>query len=281
MTLADEVALHAPETYFESLRRLGRVPAQPAWDLAAGSLRRKPRLGFYRPGERLPVERELAEQLGVSRVTIAQALRVLKGEGLVESLGRAGGALVLAAKLRPERELLEELRRSEAEISDLLVCRDAVETRVARLAAANRRELHLEVLGRTLTPLATATQELREARHEMRDATSLDAMEKAQTAAIAFRREDSVFHLTLADAAGNRCLFDLVEELRAEFFARVELDLPYLDLETQDVAGEHERILRAIHEQDKRRAEEEMQVHIESIREMIARTVRQEAPAMA
>ena len=54
-----------------------------------------PRLGLAAPGERLPAERDLAARLGVSRVTLREALHALQEAGYVESRrGRYGGTFV-------------------------------------------------------------------------------------------------------------------------------------------------------------------------------------------
>ena len=54
------------------------------------------RLGLVPGGERLPAERELADRLGISRVTLREVLKVLQDQGLVESRrGRYGGTFVL------------------------------------------------------------------------------------------------------------------------------------------------------------------------------------------
>ncbi|MEU1026347.1 GntR family transcriptional regulator, partial [Streptomyces sp. NPDC005904] len=58
------------------------------------------RLGLVPGGERLPSERELADRLGISRVTLREVLKVLTDQGLVESRrGRYGGTFV---RPRPE-----------------------------------------------------------------------------------------------------------------------------------------------------------------------------------
>ena len=54
-------------------------------------IRRALALGVLLPGERLPAERALAEELGVSRVTVREALRVLQGEGLLVTKRDSGG----------------------------------------------------------------------------------------------------------------------------------------------------------------------------------------------
>src|SRR5919206_4462183 len=54
------------------------------------------RLGILAPGTRLPSERELAEQLGISRSTLRQAITTLVQSGHLESIrGRGGGTFVV------------------------------------------------------------------------------------------------------------------------------------------------------------------------------------------
>ena len=67
-----------------------------AW-LTSDRLRREIHLGVYVSGNKLPPQRELAKSLGVSLVTLREALRILEAEGyLILRRGAAGGAFVLA-----------------------------------------------------------------------------------------------------------------------------------------------------------------------------------------
>ena len=70
-------------------------------------LRHAIHIGTYLPGDKLPPERTLAQQLGVSRMTVREAIRVLRADGYVASRrGPAGGITVLdqgedSKRLRP------------------------------------------------------------------------------------------------------------------------------------------------------------------------------------
>ncbi|MFD0069077.1 FadR/GntR family transcriptional regulator, partial [Streptomyces sp. NPDC127574] len=94
------------------------------------------RLGLVPGGERLPAERELAERLGISRVTLREVLKVLQDQGLVESRrGRYGGTFVLARAEAPDEH---ELRRRVAsvDIEDVLRFREVLEVGAAGLCAS-------------------------------------------------------------------------------------------------------------------------------------------------
>jgi DNA-binding FadR family transcriptional regulator len=95
------------------------------------------RLGLVSGGERLPAERELAERLGISRVTLREVLRVLQDQGLVEARrGRYGGTFVLA---RADAGGEDELRRRVAgvDLEDVLRFREVLEVGAAGLCAAH------------------------------------------------------------------------------------------------------------------------------------------------
>jgi len=90
-----------------------------------------------RAGDRLPAERELAQRLGVSRASVKQAIVVLAVQGLVET--RHGGGTYLVRDTldaEPVERMVERRRR----LPDVLDAREALETKLAELAAVRRTD---------------------------------------------------------------------------------------------------------------------------------------------
>ncbi|MFD6292626.1 FadR/GntR family transcriptional regulator [Streptomyces sp. NPDC060205] len=143
------------------------------------------RLGLVPGGERLPAERELAQRLGISRVTLREVLKVLQDQGLVESRrGRYGGTFVRARSEAAGATGGAELRRRVAgvDIEDVLRFREVLEVGAAELCAAHG-----------LSGARAAL--LREALARTRDAPLAE-----------YRRLDTLFHLTLAELCGSPTL---------------------------------------------------------------------------
>ncbi|TDC11346.1 FadR family transcriptional regulator [Streptomyces sp. 8K308] len=96
-----------------------------------------------RAGDRLPAERDLAQRLGVSRASVKQAIVVLEVQGLVEV--RHGGGTYLrrdSLDAEPVERLVERRRR----LPDVLEAREALETKLAELAAERRTAEDLAAL---------------------------------------------------------------------------------------------------------------------------------------
>ncbi|WP_367123553.1 FadR/GntR family transcriptional regulator [Streptomyces phytohabitans] len=96
-----------------------------------------------RAGDRLPAERELAARLGVSRASVKQAVVVLEVRGLVE-VRHGGGTYLRGDSLdaEPVERFVERRRR----LPDVLDAREALETKLAELAAARRTDDDLAAL---------------------------------------------------------------------------------------------------------------------------------------
>ena len=124
-------------------------------------------VGTYSPGERLPAERELAERLQVSRVTVRQALQRLVDLGLVAARrGRGGGTFVTTQAW--EDVAPEEARRTlESELPrlrDLFDYRCLVEGLIARTAAERRTPEQAAGLRAALDEFATTGEDMVAAR---------------------------------------------------------------------------------------------------------------------
>jgi DNA-binding transcriptional regulator YhcF (GntR family) len=89
------------------------------------------------PGDRLQSERELAEQFGVSRITVRDALRVLEARGLIRvKVGATGGAFVEEANTDRVAESISTLiKLKRMTLSELAEARKVVEAATAELAA--------------------------------------------------------------------------------------------------------------------------------------------------
>jgi GntR family transcriptional regulator, transcriptional repressor for pyruvate dehydrogenase complex len=219
------------------------VEVTAAYQLVVDRLRRAIHLRQYVPGDRLPSERKLAESLGVSRVTVREALRVLQDEGYVESRrGAAGGPFVVPRK-EPTERLRAILRERREEFESILDFRIVVEGGAARMAAERRTDTDLD--------------RLRSALDEMRSSDGLGT----------FRRADSAFHLAIANAAANPMLRESIEHARAAMF--LPMDSLEQEVPLSHWVDEHLRLLAAIDGHDAATAQRVMATHVERNRSEI------------
>ena len=93
------------------------------------------------PGDKLPAERELAARLGVSRATLSQALVALEVIGAVAV--RHGDGTVVAKSPGASR-IVEAVRAHADRLPEIIETRDALETKIASLAASRRTDEDLQ-----------------------------------------------------------------------------------------------------------------------------------------
>ena len=89
-------------------------------------------------GDRLPPERELAQRLGVSRATLSQALVALEVVGVVEV--RHGDGTVVTERQQQTTRIVEAIRSHADRLPEVIETRDALETKIASLAALRRTD---------------------------------------------------------------------------------------------------------------------------------------------
>lgn len=231
---------------------LGPIKQIAAHELVLDQIRRSLDHGQFRPGDRLPPERELAEMLDVSRTTVRAAVAILEHEGrLSVRRGRGGGFLVLEPEYDPV-EARRQLRKDRVAVRDAFDFRMIVESGAARLAAERRRAADLPQLS-DLVSRMTETIET------ARSAPSTELITE-------FRLLDSAFHLGIAQASGNEELARVVDEGRRKMWLPVGAIFGRIEDNANDHHGE---ILAAIREKDGDRAADTMTAHIDATRRTI------------
>ncbi|HZB49239.1 MAG TPA: FCD domain-containing protein [Mycobacteriales bacterium] len=218
--------------------------AVPAYQMLADALRARILTRELKPGDRLPIEPDLADQYGVSRSTVREALRVLTSQGLVSTCrGVQGGSFVTCPEpaqisdyLHASLGLLAE--SANVGVDALLEARDMLEVPAAGLAALRRTPEQLEQLRATLYEPAAETIEQR----------------------VALSRR---FHEVMLDAAANPIVGSLVGPIFRVLYERLITRLP---VNSWGMEHDHELIFTAIAAGDAEAARAEMKIHLQKLR---------------
>ena len=224
-----------------------RVSVPKASDILADHLRQQIRDGTLAEGTALPVERELAAEVGLGRQTVRDALRVLEIEGLVVTrAGRAGGTFVR----RPDAGTLE--RNLHALVSgrgvkfrSLLEAREALEPAAARLAALHRPPADLTMLDEAAARLASAGD------------------------VPTFLQCNADWHVAIATASHNEIIEAVVSSLSRVILRSTEIDEFNSEATMAVTLKAHDRILTAIRDGDGDRAAAAMAKHVHTYRELV------------
>ncbi len=194
--------------------------------------------GEFQPGARLPPERDLAKQLGVSRPSVREALIALEVEGLVEV--RIGSGIYVQP---PEgRKDGDDVSDATAGPYELLRARYVIEAECAALAAKSAKKEQLQAIK---DALAVMEEELIDEKQSLSG--------------------DRLFHLRIAEATDNGALVAVVKMLWDErtgpLYQQLEhhYDTPLL---WKAALEEHQAILVAIAAKDARGARAAMQRHM-------------------
>lgn len=228
--------------------RLGEFRIPKASDILANRLRDSILSDDVKEGSALPSERDLVLQLGASRTTVREALRILELEGLISvKPGPKGGATVRRPTYQQvSRSLALLLRAERVSFVQLLEARRIVEGDCARLAAQN----------------ATADD-----RQLLDD--SVEAMEAALNDYPAFFAENIKFHHLLSAATHNfimRVFMRSVREIVYERIVRVDLTLE----QRQAGVKACRAIVEAIGQKDSDLAERRAVKHIRAFEDHLA-----------
>lgn len=187
--------------------------------------------GAVKVGDRLPSEKDMARQLGVSRPVVREALGSLRALGLVDSRKGRGSFVVLTTPSSLPKRF---------SMYDLFEARSLVEVPMARLAAhRGSREV-----------IAAMT-------------AAVDAMESASDGR-EWEEQDAVFHAAVARASGNIILVDLGRRIHRDILHDLGISLRS-DSRVRQANSEHREICLAISAGDEERAAKAMAAHLSSV----------------
>lgn len=198
--------------------------------------------GQLKPGDRLPSERDLSEQFGVSRTVIRETVRSLEAKGVVEPVGARGLAVVAVPSSRVAEAFDLYLRGAQSQDilgpQDITEVRETIEVRLVRLAAERATDLELDAI-----------------------ASELDAMAAARSAAIAAVHDEGFHHL-IAVATHNALFVTLLESINTALrqIRHSSLAQPGRLAEAVD---EHGAVLDALRSRDPQAAEAAIRHHLD------------------
>ena len=187
------------------------------------------------PGDRLPAERDLAANLGVSRASLSQALVALEVQGVL-SVRHGDGAILVR---RPtEERAIKALREHADRIPDIIEAREALEVKLAGLAALRRTDDEMAAIDAAIAKMAA----------------EIEAGDRGVAG-------DEMFHEALTTAAHSSLLAKLMHEISGLVReTRIE-SLSQEDRPRASLEG-HRLIAEAVRRQDSVAASRAMADHI-------------------
>jgi GntR family transcriptional regulator, transcriptional repressor for pyruvate dehydrogenase complex len=225
---------------------IGTIQVPRAAEVLAGALRTRILEGDIKPGDPLPSERNLAEDSGLSRGSVRDALRILELEGLVATKpGRNGGTVVRRLGADPLLRTLEIfIRGRNIRRRALLEIREIIEPECAALAAERATDEELD----NLVTLNT----------KMRECVNDEGL---------FLTLNIEWHTRIADCSHNELLSAFMSAISREIRDATDLE----DFNSPDVIAAaqtiHDSIIEALLARDPEAARRRMGRHVHAYRE--------------
>jgi GntR family transcriptional repressor for pyruvate dehydrogenase complex len=204
-----------------------------------------------RPGDRLPSERDLGERMGVSRVTIREAMRVLEAGGLIEiRVGARGGAIVTSpTSTKLGSGLADLISLSPLTAAEVTEARRVFELGIIPMVVERATEADIA--------------ELREMVAEHQAALKAGTYGMPMSAA---------FHVRVAACTHNAAIEMLVQSFHGPLLMSLREAQVVAPLMGHKGTREHRDFVEAVARRDVEAAEEIMRVHIERTAKRVART---------
>ena len=205
--------------------------------------------GELHSGDRLPTERELAEQFHVSRTAVREAMKILAQKGLVDMRPGRGTIVIDGAHeaMQDSIGLVMKLKLGEVGGSDNLVeVREILETEIAALAAARATEKEID---------------------EMREAVKI--MDESLNNANQYIAADNRFHEALARATQNTLIFILINSI-VNLLSEQRKQIFQVEGGPQRGQVHHKHILESVTRRESEAARSAMRSHLRQVREDVS-----------
>jgi len=198
--------------------------------------------GKLKPGDQLPAERDLAQQFGVSRTAVREAVKTLREKGLVEAFSGRGTFVTngTSMAMRQSLDLMIRINQQEGS-SNLAELRFVLEPEIAGLAAERIEEQLLST---------------------MREAVAV--MDRNLHDPDAYVEADLDFHLALAEAVGNPLILSLLDSI-VGLLREQRSRIFNVDRGPERGQFHHKRILAAVEQRDPGAAREAMRSHLQQV----------------
>ncbi len=206
--------------------------------------------GLIQPGDKLPTESAVMNDLGVSRTVVREAISRLQASGHVET--RHGiGTFALQAPSTHNFRIAEQDMATLDDVIALLELRISLETEAAGLAAQRASPEQLTMMASALHSFSVAMQ------------SQSDAVPS-----------DFQFHMEVAKATGNRHFAELMTYLGTHIIPRTRINTADQAPEGRQaylarVHAEHEKIFQAIRKHDSEKARAAMRSHLSNSRDRL------------
>ena len=212
--------------------------------------------GELRKGDRLPTERELAEQFQVSRTAVREAMKSLAQKGLIDMRPGRGTIVIDGAReaMQNSISLMMKMKLGEVGGSDNLVeFRVILETEIAALAAARATEKEISAMRAAIL-----------------------VMDESLNDADAFISADNAFHEALAQATQNALILILINSI-VHLLSEQRKQIFETEGGPQRGQIHHRRILESVVRRDPEAARAAMRSHLQQVREDVSAATGQKA----
>lgn len=223
----------------QRLKGLNKIEVTSPSDQIIQQLRALIAQGLINPGDRLPSERALAEQFGVGRSVVREALLKLEFFGILRTRPQSGTTVEDMTSTGLSALISNMLSLADPKPADMVEARRVLEVETARLAAERADRAAIAAI---------------RAAHESHVASVANGEVSIES--------DVLFHLQIAEAAGNDVLHSMVSVFAPRIISSAKESRTCEDGRADRAVEEHAAILRAIERGDPEAAGHAMYRHL-------------------